>query len=315
MKKKPFLKKLARLTGRYFIYLCLGLIKILPAAAMYYITGFIAKIGYFSSRKYRRRTLNNLTLAFGDEKREEEKRRIAQRLFHQITLGAAEITKLSFQKDDACQKVKDKITVVGREHLDKALEKKKGVILVSAHFGNFSLLTWRLSLEGYKCNMVVRDANDPAVSKIWYEILDRLGIRHISAQGRQKAIGSCLRWLKDNNLLCLFADQNKTTGIYVDFFTKPAGTVEGPALFSLRTGAPILCAFIIRLTKDKHKIVITEPIEAQLSENEEEDLYNITQSYTRVIEDFARTYPDHWWWVHDRWKGAERLKRKNVKND
>ena len=313
MKRHPLRRKLDRLVARYFVYFSLFIINTLPEKILYYYAKFIARCAFIFYRKYRRLALNNLKRAFNNRKSEAEINKIVKELFHQIAWGATEITLVCKLNSRANKRIKENITIEGEEFLSKAVSKGKGVICVSAHFGNFSLISHRLQLAGFSTNMVVRDANDPVVAKIWDNILENIGINFIPARPTYKAVSNSLKWLREGNVLILFADQNKTTGIYVDFFNRPAGTVEGPALLSMRTGAPILCAFIIRLSKDKHKIVITPPLEIEQTGDETKDIYNITSAYTKVIEDFVRQYPDHWWWVHDRWKGMKKLK--NVSND
>jgi Lauroyl/myristoyl acyltransferase len=99
-----------------------------------------------------------------------------------------------------------------------------------------------------------------------------------------------------------YADQHKSDGVSVEFFGRLARTVEGPAVLHLKTGATILCAFIIRLGRKKHKIVITPAIPAAKTGNREKDVHQITQAFTKTIEDFVRQYPEQWWWPHKRWK-------------
>jgi KDO2-lipid IV(A) lauroyltransferase len=192
--------------------------------------------------------------------------------------------------------------VEGAEYLDEALKNKKGVICVGAHLGNFLLLALRLSLKGYPCNMIVKDADNPVVAEIWHNLMRGAGVQWIPARPRIRAVSDSLKWLRNGGILFFYADQHKKDGVYVEFFGRPAGTVEGPALLHLKTGATILCAFIIRLGRKKHKIVITPPIPATKTGNREEDVHQITQAFTKTIEDFIRRYPEQWWWPHKRWK-------------
>jgi KDO2-lipid IV(A) lauroyltransferase len=73
-------------------------------------------------------------------------------------------------------------------------------------------------------------------------------------------------------------------------------------MLHLRTGAEILCAFIIRQGRREHKIMITPPIKVEKTGNREEDVYQVTNAFTKAIEDFVRQYPEQWWWSHKRWK-------------
>jgi KDO2-lipid IV(A) lauroyltransferase len=155
---------------------------------------------------------------------------------------------------------------------------------------------------GYPCSTVIKDSDEPAVAKIWQDIRHEVGMQWIPARPRIKAVSESLRWLKKGGILFLYADQNKSDGVYVDFFDRPAGTVEGPAMLHLRTGAEILCAFIIRQGRREHKIMITPPIKVEKTGNREEDVYQVTNAFTKAIEDFVRQYPEQWWWSHKRWK-------------
>ncbi|MFB0528154.1 MAG: lysophospholipid acyltransferase family protein, partial [bacterium] len=91
-------------------------------------------------------------------------------------------------------------------------------------------------------------------------------------------------------------------GVFVDFFGRPAGTVIGPAVMALRTGAPIVPVFNVRQGVNKHKVIIGPPVELEISGNQEKDILTVTAKITKVIEEFVRQYPTHWWWFHNRWR-------------
>ena len=93
-------------------------------------------------------------------------------------------------------------------------------------------------------------------------------------------------------------------GTVVQFFNRPASTPKGPAAFALKMNAPIVMGFIIRGDDKRQKIVITEPIFIHKSKNKEDDIRNLTQAYTSVLEEYIRKYPDHWFWPHRRWKST-----------
>ena len=122
-----------------------------------------------------------------------------------------------------------------------------------------------------------------------------------------KAARQILSSLRKNETVCLIADEKrKHTGIYVKFFGEPALTATGPAVLSLRTGAPILPIFIVRKEDHSHHIFIEPQLKYNLSSNTPEDTYTITTAYTTVIEKYIRMYPDQWFWVNNRWKKRKR---------
>ena len=112
-----------------------------------------------------------------------------------------------------------------------------------------------------------------------------------------------MKGLKRNECVGLLVDQDAGPGgTFVRFMGRPASTYQGPAVFALRTGAPIVPCFIIREGTERHRVVFEAPISAVPTGNEEADIQWYTQAYTDVLERYILTYPDHWFWVHRRWK-------------
>jgi len=306
MKPKHLRKKTERLAGRYLIYLILIAIKTLPEAMLYGFSRILGNLAFHLSAKRRKLTITAMTFAFKDEKSLQEIRRLAKRVFCEIAWGGIHTVILLLKRPDLKKTLMNDMEVEGSGYLDEALKENKGVICVTAHFGNFMLMTLRLSLMGYPCNMIVKDPNEPVVAEIMQNMRREADIKWIPARPRLKAVSESLRWLKSGGILFFHADQNKTDGVYVNFFNRPAGSVDGPALLHLRTGAKILCAFDIRLNRNRHKIIITPPITVKTTGNRKEDVYQITQAYTKVTEDFVRRYPEQWYWAHNRWKSKGR---------
>ena len=106
-------------------------------------------------------------------------------------------------------------------------------------------------------------------------------------------------------------DQNfgSQGGIYVDFFGQKAATATGPVIFALRTGAPIVPMFTIREGKEKHRVIIEEPMELIKKETDEETIYFNTVRITNLIEKYIRKYPDERGWMHRRWKSRPKEER------
>ena len=309
MKRNENARRLDRVAGRYFLKLSMNIVKWLPVCLLYPFSRFVGHLGFWAVAKYRKITLDNLQQSFKD-KTPSEIRRIALESYCETTWGAVETIKLALDKNIHA-KLKDLVEIEGAQYLDQELAKGKGLICISAHFGNFTIMTTRLTVAGYPFNLVMRFADDEAVAQMWKDVMRNVGIKAISARPRRKAVVESLKWLRDGKSLCLHSDQNKTNGVYVDFFARPAGTVEGPARLHLRTGAPIVCGFIVRKNLHHHKIVITPPLDIKITGDDEKDIFNITQAFTKEIEKIVRKYPQQWWWMHDRWKGSRRLSELN----
>jgi KDO2-lipid IV(A) lauroyltransferase len=311
MKRNEARRRLDRLAGRYFIIFALKMIKWLPDSFLYRFSRFMGHLGFWAVAKYRKISIDNLTESFPDKSPKEIKK-IAVESYCEVTWGAVEIVKLALSSDPRKKLLELVDEIEGLEYLDEAFSRKKGVICISAHFGNFTIMTRRLELEGYPFNLIMRFADDEVVTELWKKVMQPVGIKAISARPRRKAVVEALKWVRANKGICLYSDQNKTGGIYVDFFKRPAGTVEGPGRMHLRTKAPMLCAFVVRKSRYRHKIIIRPIIDIKLTGNDEQDMRHITQAFTREIEEVIRQHPQLWWWMHDRWKGLRQRKNKSA---
>jgi KDO2-lipid IV(A) lauroyltransferase len=117
------------------------------------------------------------------------------------------------------------------------------------------------------------------------------------------SIKKSLNALRRNEVLYLVADeQQRRGGIPVPFFGQRAFTPSGPALFSLKTGAPILPMFVLRENRIQWTLMIGRPVEIERTSDEKRDIEALTAKFTKAIEDFIRQYPNQWTWLNRRWK-------------
>jgi len=125
-----------------------------------------------------------------------------------------------------------------------------------------------------------------------------------------EGIKKILTSLKMGRVVVFVADQDaRNKGIFVNFFGVPASTFVGPAFFHLRTGAPILPVFDVRVGLTKHKIIIAPPIAAPDELNEDNKILFIMQKYNDILERIIREYPDQYFWFHRRWKTQPKSKK------
>ena len=296
-------KKTTKGTKRFFarsgIQICSLIIKCLPRAMIYGFAKHMARLGYFIASKQRNIALEGLNAAFGKEKTPDEIKKIAKDCF--IFMAKSGVELLFFI--DRPKLIREKVSFLGKEHLDVALNKGKGVILVSAHFGNFPLMMAELSLEGYKIAGIIRYARDEKAEKIFYKQRQKVGIKTIYSQPRKACVENSIRTLRNNELLFIPLDQNfGTGGVFVDFFGRKAATATGPVVLSLRTQAAIVPCFIIRGGNDTHQIIFEPEFRLEKSDTYEKTVFINIQRLTNIIESYIRKYPAEWGWIHRRWK-------------
>jgi KDO2-lipid IV(A) lauroyltransferase len=255
------------------------------------------RLFYYLSARQRFITIHNLRRAF-PEKSADEIITIARGVYRTLGIVAADFFDIpSLTKEN----VGDLVEVEGLEYLKKALEKDKGVLIFGAHFGNWELGAAAMPIMLKPLAVIYRPLDN--------SILDNLVLQVRSSTGntpvrKDRAMLQMLRSLKRNDILGILIDQNVAwyEGVFVDFFGRPACTTNGLALLALRTKAPVIPAYVVRLESGKYRLVIKEEMQVVRTGGDDEDILINTQNFTRVIEDTVRNYPDQWLWIHQRWK-------------
>jgi len=264
---------------------------------------------YHIDRKHRQIALSNLNTAFGSRLSEKKQKRIAKASFRHFGKVFADIVKVGHMKQD---RVLKSISIDGAEHLKKAMLKGKGVLIFSAHLGNWEMATAPVSQIG-KVNVIARPLDNRLLEKELLQIRKKFGANIIY---KQQAARSILRALKDNEMVAILIDQNvvRSQAVFVDFFGKPAATTPSLAAFFLKTGAPLVPVFCCPVQSGKYHLKILPPLKIIMTGDEKQDVLKITQLCTKIIQNQIQENPKVWLWFHDRWKtrpeGEERIGKK-----
>ena len=188
----------------------------------------------------------------------------------------------------------------GVQHVENALAKGKGAIILTGHFGNWELLAASISTTVAPLTPIVRELRSPRLNALVSRYREKAGYSTID---RDTGVRQALRCLRNNNLLGIVADvDTSVNGVFVDFFGRPAYTPYSPIAFALKTGATILPSFIVRQPDGTHQAIIEPPLTLERCDDKEKELVINTQKYTKVIESYIRKNPEQWIWMHKRWK-------------
>jgi KDO2-lipid IV(A) lauroyltransferase len=271
------------------------LINIFPFKISFKISRGIGLLLFFFDRRHRKVALENLHASF-PEKSIIEIKRIAQESFKNIGCIVIEIARVS---QGGIDWIKEIVRLEGKENIDKGLKKGKGVLIMTAHIGNWEI--GALAGRDWKFNFVVRLLDNRFLNKFIYKIRTKFNSGMIVKKNAIKEILKCLR---RNELVAILMDQNTGAheGIFVDFFARKACTNPVVAILAVRTGAPVLPVFTIREGVGKFKVIIGEEIEIIPSGDYKRDIEKYTAQFTEIIESIVRKYPDQWLWLHRRWK-------------
>lgn len=267
---------------------------VLPLKAAYAIAVGISDLHYIFAFGDRRIVAENLKAIF-PEKTGRQIRRIRIRVFRNFAKYLVDFFR--FAKLDR-EYVKKHIRIENSHYIDEATSKGKGVVVVTAHLGNWELGGAVIALVGYPFWVVVRPHKSKKVDDFFNSHRENKGLKVIPLG---KAARQCFRVLKNNQLLGLVADRDfANKGVVLDFFGRPTLFPEGPAELALKTGAPIVPGFMIRNDDDACTLKICKPIEHSLSSSPD-DLKKLMRSYISVIEEAIKKYPEQWYMFRRFW--------------
>jgi Kdo2-lipid IVA lauroyltransferase/acyltransferase len=257
----------------------------------------LGTLAFRCDRHHRNIALANLRQAFGREKSPAELRTIARDSFRRFGGTVADIFKL-FQWGPAA--IAKLIDIEGRENLAGAVAGGRGVLVFSAHIGNWEVGSSIISEAGM-FSVIARALDNPRLDRALLEFREAMGAHVIYKQQAAKKI---LQALRNGEIVAVLIDQNvlRREAVFVDFFGRPAGTTPVLGAFHLRTGAPLLPVFCLPAAGSRYRLRILPPVAFVPGEDVGADVLKITGICTRIIETAIREDPASWLWVHDRWR-------------
>jgi Kdo2-lipid IVA lauroyltransferase/acyltransferase len=292
----PFKKRLERVAGRVAMLLVVRPLRALPLPAARSAGKGLGWLLYRCLGRYRRVALKNLALVYGDLP-PSRRTQMAMAVFRHFGEMAAEFMKLpGLARED----VDALVVVEGEEHLKRALEMNRGGFIITGHFGNWEFLARWLTTHGYKLNVVARDARDPEATRLMTEVREGGGAQVLYRGNSARAV---LQSLKRNELVALLPDQN-AADVFVPFLGVSTGTVDGPAILHLKTGAPLLFSWCWRTPEDRFHIVFEAPVIVESSGDKAHDVEVVMALINARLEARIRQHPTQWLWLHDRWKAT-----------
>ena len=287
MKPEPSLK----------IKIAIMIARLIPLSVRRRLACGLAGLGYCLSLKHRLIAIHNLMRAF-PEKPLEEIISIARESYKSFSLIFAEFSDLLYLNKNNLDRW---TSISGLEHYEAALRKGKGVLLISAHYGNWEYGNATLAILSRPPIFMARMSDSPFLEEATTYARKTLGISVIH---KENAMRPMLRLLKNGEAVNLLIDQNVAVydGIFINFFGRPACTTNGVALMALHTGAAVLPVFTTRMPDGRYRVEIGEEIASVNTGNRDRDVLVNTQNYAGVIENQIRKYPEQWLWFHQRWK-------------
>lgn len=272
------------------------LLRALPHAASRRLGGALGRVAHRLDGRRRAIARDNLAHAY-PELPAREHRRLAAACFRHV--GASFCDALSATRFDPVELCRH-VTLDGLEHLMAAEATGRGVIILSAHYGNWEIVPPMIALARGPMASVGRPADNPRIDREVQSLRGRLGNRSIPKRG---ALRELFRILGAGGRVGLLIDQRvrPEEGIDVPFFGRPALTSPIVAKLALRTGAAIVPVFGDHLPGGRYRVDILPAIDGGAS-NDPAAVVDLTTRCLAVCETVIRRAPERWFWLHRRWR-------------
>lgn len=258
----------------------------------------IGRIVYYIHPRLRRVGLRNLQLAFPD-KAVTERRKILRGLY--VSLGRL-LGEFCLFPHYTRENASEIAVYQGFENFDAAEKRGKGVLLLTGHFGGWEVGSFFHSLQGHPMHIVVRPLDNVYLDAL---VTRYRGLHGNTIIGKRDFARALISAVHGKETVGILMDTNMTPpqGVFVPFFGTEACTASGMARVALHTDAAVVPAFTIwDPVLRKYRVEFGRPVELVRSGDNEADAMANTARFTKIIEEYARRYPDQWLWVHRRWK-------------
>ena len=262
-----------------------------------HLASALAALFYYIIPIRKETVIENLSYAFPSLSRQEINK-IAYNCYKSFSITLVEILSIPWLSRE---QIKRMIFCSNADLILERYKEDKGVILLSAHYANWEYIALSVSLQiNVPFHVVVKPQRNPYVTK-WLERARTKWINKIIPSGI--SIRQVYKELLDKNIVAMVADQRgPRDGIKLDFLGRPAYFFPGPALLSIKTGAPLMYGIPVRQRDYSYKAEIFEVNKENLPENEDEKVIELTRRHKEYMEKLIKEHPEQWFWMHKRWK-------------
>ncbi|HJR53984.1 MAG TPA: lysophospholipid acyltransferase family protein [Gemmatimonadota bacterium] len=200
-----------------------------------------------------------------------------------------------------------RVTLDNERALDTALERGRGAILLSGHFGNWEWLARRVAAAGHPFAVLFKEPGDPVLAERLRAIRASAGIEQIDHDDMRAAV----RWLRKGRVLGIVMDQEprrSAEGVVAPLFGHPTMTHVGPFRLARMSGAPLLTFFCRAAGRGRYHARL-EPLAGSDVADPEAAVAQDAARFNARLEAAVRASPEHWMWMYRRWARIDRRAR------
>lgn len=251
----------------------------------------------------------NLRIAF-PEKAESERREIARRMWNHVLLMMCEIAHIHRRIHET--NWRSYVEIYNKREWIRGVGRRGPKVCLTGHFGNFEALGHVSSFWGFRTYTVARTLDNPYLDRLVNRFRESMGQRVLP---KSDSAGQADEVLKTGGLLALLGDQHAgRKGCVVEFLGRPASCHKALALFALLNRAPVMVVTCARAEKPLHfRMGLDALLDPADDPPEFGSVEELTQWYNDALAACIREQPEQYWWLHDRWKDTQAVKRRKRK--
>ncbi len=254
--------------------------------------------------KRKKIALYNLRIAFPDKSFDELKK-IARKSFQNLSIVFIETSAAEFFSEKDITKL---IKINNIELVPQLLSQNKGLIFLSAHYGNWEYAAIAAGIYSkVPINVIVQKQKNKFVNKSITKTRTKFGNNVVPMNNAARQI---IHAIRKNEAIAMLVDQSAKFGKdnFIDFFTTPALTYDAPAELALRFRTPIVYGFAFRNQDFTYTIDLKELDFSDLSYSKE-NIKILTRRHVEALEKQILKAPEQWVWEHKRWKHSVDYKK------
>ncbi len=261
---------------------------------------------YFRSRpKYANAVRSNLSIVLGQPETSPAVERAADEMFRGHFGSWFDFLYFASRSGrDSARLVEG---VEGFERITEGRDRGKGVLLLTAHLGNWEVGGFMLAQVRLPIHVVLVPDIFPAVERARRSLHERRGVVEIPIDNSFVPTLSIMRALEGNAIVAMQGDRDfNNTGIAVPFFGREAYFPRGPLRVAMATGATVLPAFIVQMPDSRYRAIIEEPLEISRGADRDAALKINVERYVSILERRVRSHPSQWYCFYPFWDDPSR---------
>jgi KDO2-lipid IV(A) lauroyltransferase len=258
---------------------------------------FVAFVIYYLIPLRKNIVLNNLKIAF-PELDDRKIKKLSFGVYYNIAITIIEIFCLPGLK---LEELTSKISCQDLNIIKEKLALNKGLIFLTAHFGNWELGASWMGVQLGQPMHVVAKAQKNSYVNVWLDRMREKFGNKVVPLGI--SIRNIYKEINNKNIIGIVGDQRGSMeGIRVKFFNRNTAVYPGTAVLALRTGVPVVVVLIARQKDFQYKACVELICTDDLAGDEQSKIIEFNQRYMSILEKYIRLYPEQWFWMHNIWK-------------